>query len=91
MAESKLKSIPDFVSLDELVEFFDTHDLGEYWEQMPEAHFEVDIKKRRHLFALDEELADKLTEIALSRQVPSVVLINSWLREKVLGNYSDIQ
>ncbi|MBU1487993.1 BrnA antitoxin family protein [bacterium] len=91
MAESKLKSIPDFVSLDELVEFFDTHDLGEYWEQMPEAHFEVDIKKRRHLFALDEELADKLTEIALSRQVPSVVLINSWLREKVLGNYPDIQ
>lgn len=86
MVESKLKSIPQSASLDELVEFFDTHDLGEYWEQMPEAHFEVDIKKRRHLFALDEELANKLTEIALSRQVPSAVLINSWLREKILSN-----
>lgn len=85
MAESKLKHIPHFAALDDLVEFFDTHDLGEYWEQMPEAHFEVDIKRRTHLFALDEELADKLTEIALSRQVPSAMLIDSWLREKILA------
>jgi len=85
MAESKPKSIPHFASLDELVAFFDTHDLGDYWEQMPEAHFEVDIKRRTHLFALDEELADKLTEIALSRHVPSAVLIHSWVREKILA------
>jgi hypothetical protein len=85
MAESKPKSVPQFASLNELVEFFDTHDLGEYWDQMPEAHFEVAIKRRTHLFALDEELADKLTEIALSKQVPSAVLINSWLREKILA------
>ena len=85
MAESKFKSIPHFASLDELVAFFDTHDLGDYWEQMPEAHFEVDIKRRTHLFALDEELADKLTEIALLKQVPSAILINSWVREKILA------
>jgi len=85
MAESKLKSIPHFASLDELVEFFETHDLGDYWEQMPEAHFQVDIKRRTHLFALDEELADKLTKVALSRQVPATVLINSWVREKILA------
>lgn len=85
MAESKLGSIPHFASLDELVEFFDAHDWGEYWDRMPEAHFEVDIKRRTHLFALDKDLADKLTEIALLRQVPSAVLLNSWLREKILA------
>ena len=85
MAESKSQNMPNFASLDDLVEFFDTHDLGEYWDGMPEAHFEVDIQRRTHLFALDEELADKLTEIALSRQVPSTELINSWLREKILA------
>ena len=84
MVESKPDTMPRFVSLDELVEFFDTRDLGEYWDQMPEAHFEVDIKRRTHIFALDEDLADRLTKIALSEQVPSVVLINSWLREKIL-------
>jgi len=73
-----------FASLDELVEFFDTHDLGEYWDQMPEAHFEVDIRGRTHLFAIDEELASKLTRIARARQISSEALIHSWLREKIL-------
>jgi len=85
MSGNKSQSMPKFTSLDDLVEFFDTHDLGEYLDGMPDAHFEVDIQRRTHLFALDEELVDKLTEIALSRQVPSTELINSWLREKILA------
>lgn len=84
MPKSKSKRLPSFRSLDELVEFFDTHDMGEYWDQMPEAHFEVDIKRRIHLFAIDEELAGKLIQIARSRQISSETLINSWLREKIL-------
>lgn len=83
-AEGRSENMPHFASLDELVEFFDTHDLGEYWDQMPEAHFEIDIKRKTHLFAIDDELAAKLTEIARSRQVPSQVLIHSWLQEKLL-------
>lgn len=84
MTENESKNMPRFASLDELVEFFDTHDLGEYWDQMPEAHFEVDIKTKTHLFAIDDDLAIRLTEIARSRQTPSQMLINSWLREKIL-------
>ena len=82
MVKSKTKSLPDFGSLDELVEFFDSHDLGEYLDQMPEANFEVDIK-RKVLIALDAELADKLSEIARSRQTSPEALINAWVREKV--------
>jgi hypothetical protein len=33
--------MPTFGSLDELVKFFETHDFGEYWDQMPEAHFDM--------------------------------------------------
>lgn len=84
MTKNKSKSLPRFKSLDKLVEFFDTHDLGEYWEEMPEAHFEVDIKRRKHLIAIDAELANKLTEIARSKEISSEKLINSWLREKIL-------
>lgn len=46
------KNLPDFKSLDELIEFFDRHDLGEYWDQLPEVTFEVDIQRETHLFAL---------------------------------------
>ncbi len=53
MAKNKSKGLPLSRSLDELVEFFDTRDMGEYWEQMPEAHFDIDIKRRTHLVAID--------------------------------------
>jgi hypothetical protein len=84
MAKSKSKRLPCFRSHDELVEFFDTHNMGEYWEEMPEAHFEIDIKKRKHLFAIDADLAEKLTQITKAKRTPSERLINSWLKEKIL-------
>lgn len=84
MAKSKARGSSPRKSLDELVEFFDTHDMGESWEQMPEAHFDIDIKRRTHLVAIDEELVDKLSTIAKAKRVPAETLINSWLREKVL-------
>ena len=84
MEENKSEKLPEFDSLDELVRFFETHDLGKYWEQMPEAHFDIDIRQKRHIFTLDEEIADRLTEIARTRNMSSEALINAWLREKVL-------
>ncbi|MGB2841253.1 MAG: CopG family antitoxin [Halobacteriota archaeon] len=83
MTECKSRNLPRFRSLDELVKFFDTHDMGEYWAAMPEAHFEVDIKRKTHLFALDTELANTLIEIAKNREISSETLINAWLKEKI--------
>lgn len=83
MPRSKSKKLPSFSSLDELVEFFDTHDLGVYWNSMPEAHFDVNIKRRTHLVAIDDEIMSKLSDIAKSKKVPPEKLINSWLKEKL--------
>ncbi len=83
MARTKYKIVPHFRSLDELVEFFDTQDMGDYLKDMPEAKFDVNIKRRTHLFALDAELASKLTEIAKSKQTSAESLINAWLKEKI--------
>jgi hypothetical protein len=83
MAKGKPKKLPSHMPIDELVEFFDSHDMGEYWDGLPEAHFEVDIKKRRHLVAIDERIVPELNEIAKSKKLPSERLINTWLREKI--------
>ena len=83
MTKSKSENLPRFGSLDELVKFFETHDLAEYWTDMPEAHFEVDIKRKTHLFAIETGLANKLTEIAKNRETSSATLINAWLKEKI--------
>ena len=83
MAENNSKKLPSFTSLDELVEFFDTHDMGEYEEDLPEADFEVDLRKKTHLVAIDEETNNRLTEIAEQEQTPAESLVNSWLKEKI--------
>lgn len=84
MVKSKSKGLHPTRSLDEPVEFFDTHDMGEYWEDMPEAHFDIDLKKQTYLVAIDEELIGKLSEIAKAKHVSAETLINSWLKEKML-------
>jgi hypothetical protein len=87
MAKSKSKNLPRFRSLDELVEFFENHDFGDYLAQMPEVEFEVDIKRKTHLFTLDDELARKLTKIAKAKHISSAALIHEWLREKILEHH----
>ena len=83
MARSKSKALPKFESLDVLVEFFDTHDMGEYWDQMPEADFDIRIRRRKHLVAIDEEIIPKLNKVARKKRMSSEKLINTWLKERL--------
>jgi hypothetical protein len=46
MKENRSKNLPAFKSTDELVAFFETHDMGEYWDKLPKVEVEVSIKKR---------------------------------------------
>ena len=79
MEESK--PLPEFGTTQELVDYFDAHDMGDHWAQMPEAHFGVSLEKT-YLVAVDEKVMRSLTEIALRRQTSTEVLVNTWLREK---------
>ena len=83
MAANKHKQTPGLESAGKLTEFFETQDMGEYWDELPEAHFEVDIRKRTHVFILDDDLTARLDAIAKNKHVPSERLINVWLREKI--------
>ena len=83
MEKNKGKTLPRSRSLNELVDFFETHDMGDYWEHMPEAYFDVNIRKRTHLVALEEDIVDKLTEIAKTKKISSESLINTWLKDKI--------
>jgi CopG antitoxin of type II toxin-antitoxin system len=83
MAKNKAKSVPRLKSIDELVEFFDKHDMGDYWDRLPKAEFAVKIKTRKHLVAIDEKIIPSINQIAKSKRVTSAKLINTWLREKI--------
>ena len=85
MGKARTKRLPRFRSMDELVSFFDAHDMGDYLGRMPAARFDVDIRRTRHLFSLDADLADGLTRIARSKRTSSQRLLNGWLRERILA------
>ena len=42
--------MPKLESVAKLTEFFETQDMGEYWDELPEVHFEVDICKHNPHF-----------------------------------------
>ncbi|MBV9386829.1 MAG: hypothetical protein JOZ78_10425 [Chroococcidiopsidaceae cyanobacterium CP_BM_ER_R8_30] len=84
MAESKSQKLPQFNSTEELVEFFDTHDMGEYENEVPEVHFDVDIKRNHYLISVDGYLMNKLLEIAKDQQVSFEMLVDLCLKEKLL-------
>lgn len=85
MKKSRRSHIPKFKSIHELSEFFETHDMGDYWNKMPKADFEIDVKKKTHVFALDDDLAEKLTSISKAKGIPSEQRVNVFLREKLLA------
>jgi hypothetical protein len=72
-----------FKSLEDAAEFWNSHDLADYWDLTREAHFEVDIQRRVFLTALEPELAKKLTARARKQGVSTETLINVWLTEKL--------
>ena len=86
MAESEnvREPIPEhFATLEEAAEFWDTHDLADYWDLTEEVEFEVDLQRRRHLVSLDPDLAKKLTTEAHMRGLSTETLINLWLSDKL--------
>ena len=46
MTGNKSKNIRSFRSVDELVVFFDSHDMGDFWDQLPEAEVQVRLTRR---------------------------------------------
>ncbi len=83
MANKKRDPIPKhFKSIEEAAEFWDSHDLTDYWDLTREAHFEVDIQRRVFLTALEPALAKRLTAVAHKQGISTETLINVWLTEK---------
>lgn len=76
--------IPDkFSSVQEAGEFWDSHDLTDYEDQTREVDFEVDLRRRVFLTALEPELAKKVAAYAHRQGISTETLINLWLDEKL--------
>lgn len=82
MGKSK-SSLSKARSYTELGEFWDSHDLTEFWEQTKPAEFEVDLRSEVTYYALDSTLSTEVRALAERRGVAPETLLNLWVQEKL--------
>jgi len=80
---TKLK-IPDFKSLEEAADYWDTHSFADHLEDTEPVEIEVCLEQRRILLEIDHDLSEKLKKIAKKKRQSYEKLINSWVREKIM-------
>ena len=67
----------------EIGEFWDAHNLADYWDQTEPTEFEVDIKSEVTYYAIDNELSTKIQAIAKRCGISADTLLNLWVQEKL--------
>ena len=76
-------SISKARSYKEIGEFWDRHDLSEYWDQTRPVKFEVDIQSEIIYYPLESSLSAKVRSIAKQRGISPETLLNLWVQEKL--------
>jgi hypothetical protein len=80
--KKRVTSISHAKTLDEIADFWDTHSLADYADQVTEVEFEVRAMPR-HRITLDPEIFGNLVSQALRRGVSPETLVNLWLAERL--------
>ena len=76
--------LPRFETLDELVEFWDTHDFTDYMDEMEEVDLDsLPTEPSTLPVTLDPEPLAKLTQIANQKGVSPATLLKSWIEERL--------
>src|SRR4051812_9130297 len=80
------KGIPDFATIEEMAEFWDTHDASEYQDELEPVEFEVakPLKQTWMLsIRIDEETFYALKAIAKPKGLGASTLARMWILEEL--------
>jgi hypothetical protein len=83
MAEDRTTSISNANSYQAIGEFWDNHDLGDYWDKTRPAEFTVSIRSEKRYYPIDKSLSNQLKPIAHKQGISAETLINLWVQEKL--------
>ncbi len=67
----------------EIGDFWDSHDLADYWDETKPVRFDVALESEATYYGIDRSLSNKLTALAKQRGVSSRTLVNLWIQEKL--------
>ena len=83
-SKKKMEPIPDeFKTIGEASDFWDKHDITDYWDDTKEVKFRASLKKEPKYVALEESIAKKALAVAKEKRVSIETLVNLWLKEKL--------
>jgi len=70
-------------SIEELGDFWDTHDLGDFESETSPVAVQVELEESETLFHVERNLSEKLRMVSKERGVSAETLLNLWLQERV--------
>lgn len=80
--QTQLTSISKASTVEEVADFWDTHSLGDYWDQTHEVDFTVTAIRRRRV-TLDPEIYDRVETEARTRGIMPETLVNLLLSDRL--------
>ncbi len=82
----KTEALPQTDSIQELAQFWDTHDLADFEDALEEVS--EPVFERRTVIALNLESAEAeaVKKLAESKGIADAELIRGWVREKIAAN-----
>lgn len=86
--KKKKNKLPDFNKMNyaEEAKWWDTHDLGDYWDEFKDVKIVFDLKKPREetlVVRLQKDFKERLQKIAQSKGLNVSTLARMWLLEKL--------
>jgi predicted HicB family RNase H-like nuclease len=76
--------IPEFETLEDIADFWDTHSTADYDDLTHEAQFDIRLPSQQESVTILPELEKTLSNLAQKRGVSLETLINVWLTEKAM-------
>jgi CopG antitoxin of type II toxin-antitoxin system len=70
-------------NFEELVNYWDAHDLADVWDQTQAVKADVRLVRRRYLVAIESDVLRGVRQLARRRKVSYGTLINRLLRERL--------
>jgi len=64
-------------------EFWDEHDLSDFWGKTKAARADVELESEESLYAIEKGLSETIRREAKERGVSPHTLVNLWLQEKI--------
>ena len=80
---SRKSSVSQAATYAGIGDFWDEHDLSDYWDKTRSVRADVELESEESLYAIEKGLSQTICRAAKKQGVSPHTLINLWLQEKI--------